>query len=58
MVLTNGRVWTLAMIYFRFIYGLYSLAFFLPTIIHGFEAQYDVKFNVLQQGLVTAILEV
>jgi sugar phosphate permease len=54
-VLTNGRVWTLAMIYFGFIYGLYSLAFFLPTIIHGFEAQYGVKFNVLQQGLVTAI---
>jgi len=54
-VLTNGLVWTLAMIYFGFIYGLYSLAFFLPTIIHGFEAQYGGKFNVLQQGLVTAI---
>lgn len=54
-VLGNGRVWTLALIYFGFIYGLYSLAFFLPTIIHGFEAQYGTKFNVLQQGLVTAI---
>jgi MFS family permease len=54
-VLTNGRVWTLSMIYFGFIYGLYALAFFLPTIIHGFEAQYGGKFNVLQQGLVTAI---
>jgi sugar phosphate permease len=54
-VLTNGRVWTLAMIYFGFIYGLYALAFFLPTIIHGFEAQYGGKFTVLQQGLVTAI---
>jgi hypothetical protein len=27
----HGLVWTLAMIYFGFIYGLYSLAFFLPT---------------------------
>jgi MFS family permease len=54
-VLTNRWVWTLAMIYFGFIYGLYSLAFFLPTIIHGFEAQDGVKFDVLQQGMVTAI---
>lgn len=54
-VLGNGRVWTLALIYFGFVYGLYSLAFFLPTIIHGFEAQYGTKFNLLQQGLVTAV---
>ena len=39
-VLFNGRVWTLALIYFGFVYGLYALAFFLPTIIVGFEAQH------------------
>lgn len=54
-VLGNGRVWTLALIYFGFIYGLYSLAFFLPTIIRGFEALYGTKFNLFQQGLITAI---
>lgn len=27
----SGRVWTLALIYFGFIYGLYALTFFLPT---------------------------
>ena len=54
-VLGNGRVWTLAPIYFGFVYGLYSLAFFLPTIIHGFETQYGTKFSLLQQGLVTAV---
>ena len=34
---TNGRVWVLGLIYFGFIYGLYTLAFFLPTIIAGFQ---------------------
>jgi sugar phosphate permease len=55
IVLGNGRVWTLALIYFGFIYGLYALAFFLPTIIRGFERLYGTKFNLFQQGLITAI---
>ena len=54
-VLFNGRVWTLALIYFGFVYGLYALAFFLPTIIAGFEAQYGTKFSVYEKGLITAI---
>ncbi|SFH67840.1 Nitrate/nitrite transporter NarK [Collimonas sp. OK307] len=53
--LTNGRVWLLALVYFGLIYGLYALAFFLPTIIGGFESQFGTKFNVLQKGLITAI---
>lgn len=54
-VFTNGRVWTLAMIYFGFVYGLYALAFFLPTIIAGFESQFGSKFTVIEKGLITAI---
>lgn len=54
-VLFNGRVWTLALIYFGFVYGLYALAFYLPTIIGGFEAQYGTKFSVYEKGLITAI---
>ncbi|MDF3831915.1 MFS transporter [Cupriavidus basilensis] len=53
--LLNGRVWVLALTYFGLIYGLYALAFFLPTIIGGFEAQYGSKFNVFQKGWITAI---
>lgn len=53
MVLGNGRVWTLCLIYFGFIYGLYALAFFLPTIIAGFQQQFGTTFNVMQKGLVT-----
>ncbi|GAC1331114.1 MAG: MFS transporter [Collimonas sp.] len=55
MALTNSRVWLLALVYFGLIYGLYALAFFLPTIIGGFESQFGTKFNVLQKGLITAI---
>ena len=53
--LLNPRVWLLSLIYFGLIYGLYALAFFLPTIIGGFEAQFGAKFNVFQKGLITAI---
>ncbi|WP_430869786.1 MFS transporter [Cupriavidus basilensis] len=53
--LRDGRVWVLALTYFGLIYGLYALAFFLPTIIGGFEAQYGTKFDVFQKGLITAI---
>jgi len=53
--LVSGRVWLLCLIYFGFIYGLYALAFFLPTIIGGFEGQFGSKFNVFQKGLITAV---
>src|SRR5699024_823667 len=51
----SGRVWALAFIYFGFIYGLYALAFFLPTIIDGFQKQLGTTFDVFEQGLVIAI---
>jgi predicted MFS family arabinose efflux permease len=53
--LGSGRVWTLSFIYFGFIYGLYALAFFLPTIIEGFQTQFGTEFDVFQKGLITAI---
>jgi MFS family permease len=51
----SGRVWVLSFIYFGFIYGLYALAFFLPTIIEGFQEQFGTEFDVFQKGLITAI---
>jgi MFS family permease len=52
---SSGRVWMLSFIYFGFIYGLYALAFFLPTIISGFEGQFGTSFDLVQRGLITAI---
>ncbi|MBM9466010.1 MFS transporter [Nakamurella leprariae] len=54
-VLDNGRVWALCFVYFGFIYGLYALAFFLPTIITGFQEQFGVSFGLVERGLITAI---
>jgi nitrate/nitrite transporter NarK len=54
-VLFNGRVWMLCLIYFGFIYGLYALAFFLPTIISGFQQQFGTSFNVIEKGLITGV---
>jgi MFS family permease len=51
----SGRVWMLSGIYFGFIYGLYALGFFLPTIIGGFQEQFGTEFDVFQKGLITAI---
>jgi MFS family permease len=53
--LSSGRVWALSAIYFGFVYGLYALAFFLPTIIAGFESQFGSKFSVIEKGLITGI---
>ncbi|MBB3610271.1 MFS transporter [Rhizobium sp. BK602] len=53
--LMDGRVWLLSLIYFGLIYGLYALAFFLPTIIAGFETKFGTKFDVFDKGLITAI---
>lgn len=52
-VMLNGRVWVLCLIYFGFVYGLYALAFFLPTIIGGFQTQFGATFTVMQKGLIT-----
>jgi len=52
---SSGRVWMLSFIYFGFIYGLYALAFFLPTIIDGFQEQSGVTYDVFQKGLITAV---
>jgi MFS family permease len=51
----SGRVWALSFIYFGFIYGLYALGFFLPTIIEGFQAQFGTEFNTFEKGLITAV---
>jgi sugar phosphate permease len=51
----SPRVWMFSLMYFGLIYGLYALAFFLPTIIGGFEGRFGTHFNVFEKGLVTAI---
>lgn len=53
--LTSPRVWALALVYFGIAYGLYALAFFLPSIIAGFRETFGVNLSLIQVGLTTAV---
>lgn len=53
--LTSPRTWALAVVYFGIAYGLYALAFFLPSIISGFRATFGVHLSLLQVGVITAV---
>ncbi|MFJ8815662.1 MFS transporter [Amycolatopsis thermoflava] len=53
--LLQPKVWLLGLIYFGVLYGMYSIGFFLPTIIADFREQYGVRFSTLQVGLLTMI---
>lgn len=53
--LLQPRIWALAFVYFGAVYGLYSLSFFLPTIIKGFSETFGVEYSVMDIGLITAI---
>jgi MFS transporter, ACS family, tartrate transporter len=54
-VLASGKVWILGLGYFGLVFGLYAIGFFLPTIIKGFQATFDVTYSVFQIGLLTSI---
>lgn len=53
--LTSPRIWALALVYFGIAYGLYALAFFLPSIISGFNKTFGSSLNIVEVGLITAI---
>ncbi len=53
--LTSPRIWLLAVVYFGVAYGLYALAFFLPSIISDFKKTFDVHLSIVQVGLISAV---
>ena len=53
--LTSPRIWLLSLVYFGVAYGLYALAFFLPSIIADFKKTFEVHLSILQVGLITAV---
>lgn len=53
--LTSPRIWLLALVYFGVAYGLYALAFFLPSIIADFKKTFDVQLSIVQVGVITAV---
>ncbi|NIL84710.1 putative tartrate transporter [Rhodococcus fascians] len=53
--LTDSRVWMLGLVYFGITYGLYSLSFFLPSIVAGFKKTFDTDFSLVTTGLIVAV---
>lgn len=53
--LVSPRIWALSLAYFGIAYGLYALAFFLPSIITGFNKTFGIRLDIIQIGLITAI---
>ncbi|MBU3749777.1 MAG: MFS transporter [Mycobacterium sp.] len=53
--LTSPRVWALAVVYFTVAYGLYALAFFLPSIVAGFRKTFQMQLSLVEVGLITAV---
>lgn len=53
--LTSPRIWALATVYFGIAYGLYALAFFLPSIISGFRTTFGAELSLIDVGLITAV---
>lgn len=49
--LTHPRIFALSFVYFGIVYGLYTLGFFLPTIIAGLAPQA----SIVERGLINAI---
>lgn len=57
-VFRTPKVFAIAAAYFGLNYGYYAMTFFLPTIVAGFQAQFNTHFSVVQQGLITACVNV
>ena len=53
--LTSPRIWALAVVYFGIAYGLYALAFFLPSIVSGFTKMFGIQLSILRVGLISAV---
>lgn len=53
--LTSPRVWALSVVYFAVVYGLYALAFFLPSIVAGFRKTFHIELSLVEVGLITAV---
>ena len=53
--LRNPKVWLLGFAYFGVVYGGYSLTFFLPTMVEGFQHRFGTVFTGWSKTLLTQI---
>jgi MFS family permease len=53
--LLSWQTLRLSLVYFGCSYGAFALAFFLPSIIAGFQKTFGVKYSLIHIGLLTAV---
>ncbi len=53
--LTNPKIWLLGLAYFGVVYGGYSLTFFLPTMVEGFQHRFGGVFTGWSKTFLTQI---
>jgi len=53
--LKSGRVWIMGIAYLGVVYSLYTIGFFLPSVVKGFAERFGTDFSVLENGFIVAV---
>lgn len=53
--LKSGRVWVMGLAYLCVVYSLYTIGFFLPSVVDGFAERFGTDFSVLENGFIIAV---
>jgi MFS family permease len=53
--LRSGRVWIMGIAYLGVVYSLYTIGFFLPSVVKGFAERFGTDFSVVENGFIVAI---
>lgn len=53
--LRSGRVWIMGLAYLGVVYSLYTIGFFLPSVVSGFAERFGTDFTVLENGFIIAV---
>lgn len=53
--LRSGRVWIMGFAYLGVVYSLYTIGFFLPSVVSGFAERFGTDFTVIENGFIIAV---
>lgn len=53
--LKSGRVWIMGFAYLGVVYSLYTIGFFLPSVVSGFAERFGTSFSVVENGFIIAV---
>lgn len=53
--LRSARVWIMGLAYLCVVYSLYTIGFFLPSVVTGFAERFGTEFSVVENGFIIAV---